>query len=184
MPHSQRQLGAAEGPNYRQNDDDDSPSTIPHEIYIRKRTDASTCKTSSTGSSGSRSSGSSNHTRGRLRFSFLARKSTQLLDAFRHKDREAKRKRLRVADEEDNEQAVGDSTGSTDINQNRLHDEAAEASAQAPPPPPSYDEALRLGLFKRPSQRESIEITRTAFSSEGAEGDWHYATSISNTTPY
>ena len=164
MPHSQRQLGAAEGPNYRQNDDDDSPSTIPHEIYIRKRTDASTCKTSSTGSSGSRSSGSSNHTRGRLRFSFLARTSAQLWGAFRSKDGRERRKRPRVADEEDNDQVIENSTdtrtaGPRDINQNRLHDDTAEASADASPAPPSYNEALRLGLFKRPSQVEGVETT-------------------------
>lgn len=175
MSHSRRQLGPAEGLNYRQNDEDGSPSTIPREIFIRKRTDASTCKTSSTGSSGSRSSRSSNNTRVRFRFSFFARKPTRLFGAFRPKDCEAKRKRLRVADEEDNEQVVELSKDSTDINQNRPHDEAAEASAEAPPPPPSYDEALRLGLFRRPSQREGVDTTRTAFSSERAEGECLYA---------
>lgn len=159
----------------RQNDDNVSLSSIPREIFIWKRTDASTGKTSSTGSSGSRSSRSSNKTRARLRFSFFARKSTQLFGVFRAKDREAKRKRPIVADKEDNEQAVGHSTDSKNINRNRLYDEAPEASAEVPPPPPTYDEALRLGLFKRPSKREGVETTRTAFSSEGAEGDGLYA---------
>lgn len=167
MPDPQGMPEPMEGLDDRPNDEDNAPSTIPREIFIRKRTDASirTCKTSGTGSSsGSRNSRSSKNTRGRLRFSFLARKSIQLLGAFRSKDGGERRKRPRVADEEDNDQVIENSTdtrtaGPRDINQNRLHDDAAEASAEASPPPPSYNEALRLGLFKRPSQVEGVETT-------------------------
>ena len=160
MPHPQDIPGPMERLDDRHNSDDNAPSTIPREIFIRRRTNISTCKTSSTGSSGSRSSKSSNNTRGRLRLSFVARKSLQLWGAFRSKDREERRKRPRVAaDEEDNDQVIGgDSTDTTTtrtgprgINQNRLHDGATEASVEASLPPPTYDEALRLGLFKRPS---------------------------------
>ena len=160
MPHSQRRRPAPtqQLPTERiedtQNDDDNSLSTIPREIFIRKRTDASsTCKTSGTGSSGSGSSRSSNATRGRLRFSFFARRLTQLLGAFPSKDRRERRKPPRVAHEEDNEHRVigGPTDISKGINQDRLRDEAPEATVEASPPPPSYDEALRLGLFKRPS---------------------------------
>ena len=171
MAHSQRQSGPGErlgdGPNV--DDDNNSLSTIPREIYVRKGTDASTCKTSSTGSSGSRSSRSFKNTRGRLRFSFFAQRSKILWSAFRpSKDREGKRKRPRAlvaADKEDDDQVVGDSTDSRDITPNSPNN-AQEESPEAPeppaeaslsPPPPSYDEALRLGLFSRPSQRESIE---------------------------
>ena len=149
MPHAQDRPAAGERMENGQNDDDDSLSTthVPREIFVRKRTDASTCKASSTGRSSGRSSRSSNSTRRRLSFSFFSRKSTRLFGAFRSKERGERQKRPRVVDEEDNEQVLGVSADRRDIdtNQNRVHDQAAEALPEAPPP--TYDEALRLGLF-------------------------------------
>lgn len=164
---------------------DRSLSAIPREILVRKRIDAGSTSTSrpttrkkspSADSAGgititctctgrSRSSDSAG---ARLR-SFFARKSSKLR-VFRPKDREhriSKRRKeahVHVADEgrtRDVDLGGHNADGrnaACDENEVRAVARGAPAdTAQMPPAPPSYEEALRLGLFNRPTQQEGLQ---------------------------
>ena len=164
---------------------DRSLSAIPREILVRKRIDAGSTSTSrpttrkkppSADSAGgititctctgrSRSSDSAG---ARLR-SFFARKSSKLR-VFRPKDREhriSKRRKeahVHVADEghtRDVDLGGHNADGrnaACDENEVRAVARGAPAdTAQMPPAPPSYEEALRLGLFNRPAQQEGLQ---------------------------
>ena len=165
---------------------DHSLSAIPREIIVRKRVDAGSTSTSrpttrkkspSAGSAGGititctctgRSRSSSDSAGARLR-SFFARKSSKLR-VFRPKDREhrisKRRKEAHVhkADEghtRDVDLGRHNADGrnaACDENEGRAVARGAPAdTAQMPPAPPSYEEALRLGLFNRPTQQESLQ---------------------------
>ena len=164
---------------------DHSLSAIPREIIVRKRIDAGSTSTSrpttrnkprSADSAGgititctctgrSRSSDSAG---ARLR-SFFARKSSKLR-VFRPKDREhriSKRRKeahVHVADEGRTRdvdlggQNADGRNAACDANEVRAVARGAPAdTAQMPPAPPSYEEALRLGLFNRPTQQEGLQ---------------------------
>lgn len=164
---------------------DRSLSAIPREILVRKRIDAGSTSTSrpttrkkspSADSAGgititctctgrSRSSDSAG---ARLR-SFFARKSSKLR-VFRPKDREhriSKRRKeahVHVADERHTRDVdlgghnADGRNAACDENEVRAVARGAPAdTAQMPPAPPSYEEALRLGLFNRPTQQEGLQ---------------------------
>jgi len=150
-------------------DDDHSRSAIPREIIFRKRLDAgSTSNSRPAWNNKSPSAGSgtactcTGSTRARFR-SFFVRKASKLLSGHRLSNKISKRpKEAHAADEghtHDVDLGGHNANGrSTACDENEVRAVAQGAPADtAQMPPPSFEEALRLGLFKIPSQQESLQ---------------------------
>ena len=164
-------------------DDDHSRSAIPREIsFVRRRiADAGSTSTSRPAWNKSPSSGSgtactctgssrsSNSTGARLR-SFFVRKSSKLLGGGRRLSNKISKRpkeahlHVPVADEgptHDVDMGGHNAEGrSTACDKNEVRGVARGApadTAQIPPAPPSYEQCVRLGLFKIPTQQESLQ---------------------------
>jgi hypothetical protein len=157
-------------------DDGHSRPAIPREIIVRKRVpvDAgSTCRPtrnkspsagSGTACTCTGSSRSSNSTGARLR-SFFVRKASKLLGGRRLSNKISKRpKEAHAADEgHAHEVDVGGHNADGRPRSAACDENEVRAVAQGAPadtaqmPPPSFEEALRLGLLKIPSQQESLQ---------------------------